>query len=113
VVAIALVRQWSCRRLHALSRLSSLRNLGRHASTARPDDLRDPRNRPAPGRSACVRWRARPCLDVGSWGLHRRLRPVQQQFFPLSERPELFLQLRLPEGTAIGVTQAAVEEAER
>ena len=26
---------------------------------------------------------------------------VQQQFFPLSERPELFLQLRLPEGTAI------------
>jgi multidrug efflux pump subunit AcrB len=38
---------------------------------------------------------------------------VQQQFFPLSERPELFLQLRMPEGTAIGVTQAAVEEAER
>jgi multidrug efflux pump subunit AcrB len=26
---------------------------------------------------------------------------VQQQFFPLSERPELFLQLRLPEGTAV------------
>jgi len=25
---------------------------------------------------------------------------VQQQFFPLSERPELFLQLRLPEGSA-------------
>src|SRR3978361_1387238 len=37
---------------------------------------------------------------------------VQQQFFPLSERPELFLQLRLPEGTAIGVTQAAVKKAE-
>ncbi|WP_213774094.1 efflux RND transporter permease subunit [Bradyrhizobium sp. dw_78] len=37
---------------------------------------------------------------------------VQQQFFPLSERPELFLQLRLPEGTAIGVTQKAVETAE-
>ena len=30
---------------------------------------------------------------------------VQQQFFPLSERPELFLQLRLPEGTAISVTE--------
>jgi multidrug efflux pump len=38
---------------------------------------------------------------------------VQQQFFPLSERPELFLQLRLPEGTAIGVTQQAVEKAEK
>jgi multidrug efflux pump subunit AcrB len=30
---------------------------------------------------------------------------VQQQFFPLSERPELFLQLRLPEGTAFNVTE--------
>jgi multidrug efflux pump len=37
---------------------------------------------------------------------------VQQQFFPLSERPELFLQLRLPEGTAIGVTQQSVKQAE-
>src|ERR1700742_448387 len=37
---------------------------------------------------------------------------VQQQFFPLSERPELFLQLRLPEGTAFGVTQKSVEKAE-
>src|ERR1700755_869172 len=37
---------------------------------------------------------------------------VQQQFFPLSERPELFLQLRLPEGTAFGVTEKAVQEAE-
>src|SRR4029077_13647439 len=37
---------------------------------------------------------------------------VQQQFFPLSERPELFLQLRLPEGTAFGVTEASVKKAE-
>jgi len=37
---------------------------------------------------------------------------VQQQFFPLSERPELFLQLRLPEGTAFGVTQKSVKTAE-
>ncbi len=38
---------------------------------------------------------------------------VQQQFFPLSERPELFLQLRLPEGTAIGTTRGITEEAEK
>ncbi len=38
---------------------------------------------------------------------------VQQQFFPLSERPELFLQLRLPEGTAFKVTETAVKEAEK
>ncbi|MBV8564965.1 MAG: efflux RND transporter permease subunit, partial [Methylobacteriaceae bacterium] len=38
---------------------------------------------------------------------------VQQQFFPLSERPELFFQLRLPEGTAIGTTLAATKKAEK
>lgn len=37
---------------------------------------------------------------------------VQQQFFPLSERPELFFQLRLPEGTAFDVTKKSVEQAE-
>jgi multidrug efflux pump subunit AcrB len=37
---------------------------------------------------------------------------VQQQFFPLSERPELFLQLRLPEGTAFNVTEKSVKRAE-
>ncbi len=37
---------------------------------------------------------------------------VQQQFFPLSERPELFLQLRLPEGTAFNVTEKSVKAAE-
>jgi multidrug efflux pump subunit AcrB len=37
---------------------------------------------------------------------------IQQQFFPLSERPELFFQLRLPEGTAFNVTEKAVKEAE-
>jgi multidrug efflux pump len=37
---------------------------------------------------------------------------VQQQFFPLSERPELFFQLRLPEGSAIGTTLESVKKAE-
>jgi multidrug efflux pump subunit AcrB len=38
---------------------------------------------------------------------------VQQQFFPTSTRSELFFELRLPEGTAIGVTDAAAKKAER
>ncbi|WP_372097463.1 efflux RND transporter permease subunit [Tistrella mobilis] len=38
---------------------------------------------------------------------------VQQQFFPTSTRPELFFELRMPEGTAIGVTDAAARTAER
>jgi multidrug efflux pump len=37
---------------------------------------------------------------------------VQQQFFPTSTRTELFFELRLPEGTAIGVTDAAAKKAE-
>jgi multidrug efflux pump len=37
---------------------------------------------------------------------------VQQQFFPISERPELFLQIKLPEGSSITATTRAVEEAE-
>jgi len=38
---------------------------------------------------------------------------VQQQFFPLSERPELFFQLRLPAGTAFGTTLQSVKTAEK
>jgi multidrug efflux pump len=37
---------------------------------------------------------------------------VQQQFFPTSSRTELFFELRLPEGTAIGVTDASAKKAE-
>ncbi|WP_159726121.1 efflux RND transporter permease subunit [Methylosinus sp. Ce-a6] len=37
---------------------------------------------------------------------------VQKQFFPISERPELFFQLRMPEGSSIFATAAAVEQAE-
>ena len=37
---------------------------------------------------------------------------VQQQFFPTSTRSELFFEMRLPEGTAIGVTDGAAKKAE-
>ncbi|MFG1382335.1 efflux RND transporter permease subunit [Xanthobacter versatilis] len=37
---------------------------------------------------------------------------VQQQFFPTSTRPELFLEMRLPEGTSITVTEATAKKAE-
>ena len=37
---------------------------------------------------------------------------VQQQFFPLSERTELFFQIRMPEGSSIGATQATAKKAE-
>jgi multidrug efflux pump subunit AcrB len=37
---------------------------------------------------------------------------VPQQFFPLSERPELFLDIRMPGGTAIGATDRVARRAE-
>jgi multidrug efflux pump len=37
---------------------------------------------------------------------------VQQQFFPTSTRTELFFEMRLPEGTAIGVTDQVAKNAE-
>jgi multidrug efflux pump len=43
---------------------------------------------------------------IGGFGL------VQQQFFPTSTRSELFFEMRLPEGTAIGVTDNAAKKAE-
>jgi multidrug efflux pump len=38
---------------------------------------------------------------------------VQQQFFPTSSRPELFIETRMPEGTAIEATAKAASEAEK
>ncbi len=45
-------------------------------------------------------------LSLAAFGL------VQQQFFPTSTRPELFLEMRLPEGTSISATQATAKKAE-
>ncbi|WP_315838179.1 efflux RND transporter permease subunit [Bradyrhizobium prioriisuperbiae] len=62
----------------------------------------------------CVRWRGTVVMaTIGVFALSIvGFGAVQQQFFPLSERPELFFQLRLPEGTAFGVTEKSVEKAE-
>jgi multidrug efflux pump subunit AcrB len=37
---------------------------------------------------------------------------VQQQFFPTSSRPELFVEIRLPEGSAIHATDATAQQVE-
>src|SRR5215469_1933941 len=62
----------------------------------------------------CVRWRI--TVVVATVGIFfssiLAFGHVQQQFFPLSERPELFFQLRLPAGTAFGTTVESVKRAE-
>ena len=45
--------------------------------------------------------------SIGAFGF------VQQQFFPTSTRTELFLEMRLPEGSAMGATNATARQAER
>src|ERR1700760_2378996 len=62
----------------------------------------------------CVRWRITVvAATVGIFVLSIvGFGHVQQQFFPLSERPELFFQLRLPAGTAFGTTLESVKRAE-
>ena len=37
---------------------------------------------------------------------------VKQQFFPTSERPELLVEVRMPEGTSIETTDAATAKVE-
>src|SRR5207237_5881475 len=52
-------------------------------------------------------------LTVGAFGAAiAAFTQVQQQFFPTSSRPELFIEIRMPEGTSIGVTEAAAKKAE-
>jgi multidrug efflux pump subunit AcrB len=62
----------------------------------------------------CVRWRVTVvAATVGVFvAAFAGFGFVQQQFFPISERPELFLQLRLPEGTAFNVTAETAKKAE-
>jgi multidrug efflux pump len=63
----------------------------------------------------CVRFRlpvvvVTLLIFIGSVALFTK---VPQQFFPLSERTELFLQVRMPEGAAVGVTSETARKAER
>jgi multidrug efflux pump subunit AcrB len=52
-------------------------------------------------------------LTLGAFGASiAAFTQVQQQFFPTSSRPELFIEIRMPEGTSIGVTEAAAKKAE-
>src|SRR5215470_1959884 len=118
IVSIALIASWIVAVLFTpylgLKLLPNLAKLGVHEN---PDAIYDTRVYRALRRVIgwCLRWRktvvaVTVLLFVGSaagFGL------VQQQFFPTSTRSELFFEMRLPEGTAIGVTDASAKRAER
>jgi multidrug efflux pump len=116
VVAIALVASWLVAVMFTpyigVKLLSNFKSVGRHD----PHAIYETRIYRAFRRVIewCVRRRiavvlatiAVFVLSVAAFGR------VQQQFFPLSERPELFFQLRLPEGTAFGTTLESARKAE-
>jgi len=118
IVGLALIASWIVAVLFTpylgLKLLPDLAKLGVHEN---PDAIYDTRVYRAMRRVIgwCLRWRKTVValtvlLFVGSiaaFGL------VQQQFFPTSTRSELFFEMRLAEGTAIGVTDASAKRAER
>src|SRR5207248_2375496 len=91
-------------------------NLEKHGVRENPEAIYDTRIYRALRRviELCLTWRKTVVavtvlmfvVSVAGFGL------VQQQFFPTSTRSELFFEMRLPEGTAIGVTDASAKTAE-
>ena len=118
VVGLALIASWVVAVLFTpylgLKLLPDFAKRGAHHD---PDAIYDTRVYRALRRliELCLRWRKTVVaatvlmfvVAVASFGL------VQQQFFPTSTRSELFFEMRLPEGTAIGATDAAAGKAER
>ena len=118
IVGLALIASWVVAVLFTpylgLKLLPDLAKKGVHED---PDAIYDTRVYRTLRRviELCLRWRKTVVAitvlmfvaSVAAFGL------VQQQFFPTSTRTELFFEMRLPEGTAIGVTDATAKKAER
>jgi multidrug efflux pump len=118
VVGLALIASWIVAVLFTpYLGLKLLPDFAKHGAKENPDAIYDTRIYRALRRviEFCLRWRKTVVAAtvlmfvaaIGAFGL------VQQQFFPTSTRAELFLEMRLPEGTAIGVTDATAKKAER
>jgi multidrug efflux pump len=118
VVGLALIASWIVAVVFTpYLGLRLLPNLAKRGVHRNPDIIYDTRIYRVLRRviDTCLRWRKTVVvvtmlmfgLAIGGFGL------VQQQFFPTSTRTELFFEMRLPEGTAIGVTDATARKAER
>ena len=118
IVGLALIASWIVAVLFTpYLGLKLLPNLAKHGVHENPDAIYDTRIYRALRRVIgwCLRWRKTVVAvtvlmfvaSIAGFGL------VQQQFFPTSTRSELFFEMRLPEGTAIGVTDASAKRAER
>ncbi|HEY7296965.1 MAG TPA: efflux RND transporter permease subunit, partial [Xanthobacteraceae bacterium] len=118
IVGLALIASWFVAVLFTpYLGLKLLPNLEKHGAREDPEAIYDTRMYRSLRRviELCLRWRKTVvavtvlmfAVSVASFGF------VQQQFFPTSTRSELFFELRLPEGSAIGVTDVATKKAEQ
>jgi multidrug efflux pump subunit AcrB len=118
IVGLALIASWFVAVLFTpYLGLKLLPNLEKHGVRENPEAIYDTRIYRALRRviELCLNWRKTVVAvtvlmfvtSVAGFGL------VQQQFFPTSTRSELFFEMRLPEGSAIGVTDTAAKKAER
>ena len=117
VVGLALIASWIVAVVFTpYLGLKLLPDFAKHGAHDNPDALYDTRIYRALRRliEGALRWRKTVIATtvvmffaaIAGFGL------VQQQFFPTSTRSELFFEMRLPEGTAIGVTDNAAKKAE-
>ena len=117
VVGLALIASWIVAVLFTpYLGLKLLPDFAKHGAHDNPDAIYDTRIYRALRRviERALRWRKTVVAitvvmffaAIAGFGL------VQQQFFPTSTRTELFFEMRLPEGTAIGVTDDAAKKAE-
>jgi multidrug efflux pump len=117
VVGLALIASWIVAVVFTpYLGLKLLPDFTKHGAHDNPDALYDTRAYRALRRliERALRWRKTVIATtvvmffaaIAGFGL------VQQQFFPTSTRSELFFEMRLPEGTAIGVTDNAAKKAE-
>jgi multidrug efflux pump len=118
VVGLALIASWFVAVLFIpYLGLKLLPNFKKYASDRDPDAIYDTRIYRALRRAIEFSLRHRVkvvaatvgalVLSVAGFGF------VQQQFFPNSTRTELFLQMRLPQGSSIEATDATAREAEK
>jgi multidrug efflux pump len=117
VVGLALIASWVVAVVFTpYLGLKLLPDFPKHRAHDNPDAIYDTRIYRALRRSIerALQWRKTVVTTtvllflaaIAGFGL------VQQQFFPTSTRSELFFEMRLPEGTAIGVTDGAAKKAE-
>jgi multidrug efflux pump subunit AcrB len=117
VVGLALIASWFVAVLFTpYLGLKLLPDFARHGAHQNPEAIYDTRLYRALRRviEFCLTWRKSVVvitvlMFAASLG---GFRFVQQQFFPTSTRTELFLEMRLPEGSAIGATDAVAKKAE-